>query len=218
MAKTKIALIDDDVVLSTFTKNLLDRQPDMECMLTAEQVNVLLDHLKSGSNCPDVILLDIMLGDSNSLESIRQIRRLAPNVKIIIFTGQSEHEMVHTAVQNKIDGYFIKGDSPEGLPDIIRKTTEGGSYISPKAANIVLNVLAENNNAANRLDLIRKKLQWMAPYRAVLVIDGLLEGKSYQEIANSMNLSLDGVGYYIRLIYQKLGIHKRSELIRMFDE
>jgi DNA-binding NarL/FixJ family response regulator len=168
---------------------------------------------------PDVLLLDLYLDGEISTQAIGKIKGLLPGVKIIIVTGHDDSESVRNTFQYHIDGYYVKGDASANLPDIIRNTILGGAYITPVAARIVIDALTERKDEDQSATLkhIRSKLPWSAPYRTLLVIEGLLSGKTYQEIGSALGLSLDGVRYYTRQIYKYLNINKRSQLNDFFE-
>lgn len=214
----KIAMVDDDTDLSERLLALINRQEDMHCLFSASGLDDFFQKMNDQA-IPDVLLLDLYLDGENSTQAIEKIKRLLPGVKIIIVTGHGDSESVRNTFQYQIDGYYIKGDASANLPDIIRNTVSGGAYITPRAARIILDSITNSDKVQSAtLQQIRSKLPWSAPYRTLQVIEGLLSGKTYQEIASGLGLSVDGVRYYTRQIYKHLNINKRAQLNKFFEE
>jgi DNA-binding NarL/FixJ family response regulator len=214
----KIAIIDDDAELLEQLTVLINRQTDMECLVSAGS---LYDFFRQydASNPADVLLLDYFLDEEASIESVKAIRKMSPATKVIIITGHQNSDLALDAMRVQIDGYYLKGSVGPNLADIIRQTMAGGAYLAPHAARAVLDgfVDAVQVHLSNKTEQIKARLSWNAPNRAVMVIEGLLDGLTYQEIADKIGLSIDGVRYYTRQIYKELGIAKRVQLIHWFD-
>lgn len=214
----KIAIIDDDSELLEQLTVFINRQPDMECLVSAGSLHNFFRQYNVGRSA-DVVLLDYFLDEEASIESIKSIRSISPATKIIIITGHQNADLALDAMRVKIDGYYLKGSVGPNLADIIRQTMAGGAYLAPHAARAVLDgfVDAVQENLGSKTEQIKTKLPWNAPNRAIMVVEGLLEGLTYQEIADKIGLSIDGVRYYTRQIYKELGIAKRVQLIHWFE-
>ncbi|MEI6407791.1 MAG: response regulator transcription factor [Bacteroidota bacterium] len=215
----KVAIIDDDAELLEQLTVFINRQTDMECLVSAGSLYDFFRQYDAVAPA-DVVLLDYFLDEEASIESVKSIRNISPLVKIIIITGRGDADLALDAIRVHIDGYYLKGSVSPNLAEIIRQTMTGGAYLAPHAARAVLDGFMEavQVQVSSKADQIRARLPWNAPNRAIMVIEGLLDGLSYQEIADKIGLSIDGVRYYTRQIYKELGITKRVQLIHWFDK
>jgi DNA-binding NarL/FixJ family response regulator len=212
----RIALIDDDQDFVESIREYIDAQPDMQCVVTAENPGAFYQQFEDDLKL-DVILLDIMFGADNALQSIWKIRRLAPGAKIVLVSGHRQTQLIHQALQQEIDGYFLKGNHPDTLLEAIRVANTESAFLSPEVTRIALNDVKQHSGDSKQLrrEQIKSRLQWDIPERALLVIEGLLDGLSYVEISKQIGLSIDGVRYYVRMIYKNLDIDNRQDLIRL---
>jgi DNA-binding NarL/FixJ family response regulator len=131
-----VAIVEDYDLLRQKYAKLIRAQDDLTCILQTSSignyfVEVDLDLL------PDVLLLDIQLGDRNSIQYIEQIRQIHPGIKIIIITGYNSPDYILSALNMGINAYFIKGDDTRKLVDVIRTVYHGGQYFSPEVAGIL---------------------------------------------------------------------------------
>jgi DNA-binding NarL/FixJ family response regulator len=189
----------------------------MECAITAQTPAEFYQSVEDDLAL-DVILLDILFGNANSLQSIWKIRRLTPTAKIILVSGNRQAQLVHDALQQQIDGYFLKGNHPDSLLEAIRLAHREAAFLSPEITRIVLNEVKQHAGDSKeiRREQLKTRLQWSdVPDRAVEVVEGLLDGLSYVEISKQIGLSIDGVRYYVRMIYKHLNIDNRQDLIRI---
>lgn len=101
---------------------------------------------------------------------------------------------------------MLKSVTPEALIRAIRDAHAGGSPMTPNIARKVISTFqkpaAKHSEAADSLTGQERR-----------VLSLLAEGKSYAKIADLMNLSIDGVRYHLRHIYEKLQVHSRSEAV-----
>jgi two-component system response regulator NreC len=80
---------------------------------------------------PDMVILDISMPNLGGIGATRQIKRLYPNVKVLILTIHNSWEYFHNAILAGADGYLLKPDMGTELFSAIGKIREGEVYISP---------------------------------------------------------------------------------------
>ena len=81
---------------------------------------------------PDVVLLDLELGDIDGVDALRQVREMAPNLKVIVYTSHDEEEYIIQAAELGVNGYLLKGSPKEEIVGAVRSVNEGGSAIESK--------------------------------------------------------------------------------------
>ena len=117
-------------------------------------------------------------------------------------TIHDDNERIFNALRNGADGYLLKKVSPQELVEAVKVAHSGGSPMTPNIARKVISSFQNQHSSGIDLSETEKK-----------VLKGLAEGLSYKAISKQIFLSVDGVRYHIRHIYQKLEAKNRSEAV-----
>lgn len=216
----KLAIIEDDPFLLQALKDFLDQQEHLECVLATSTLGHFFERWDT-HNRLDVLLLDILLGEHNSLDHLTKIRRLAPHCKIIVITGVTDPSLLLRALETGADSYYRKGSDLEKLLDVIDLTLRGGAYIDPEVAPEVINFFrnrAENKNRSDQVKLEQLRAIHQLSEREVQVARGLITGHSYEAIGDSLNIALNTVRHYVKTLYRKLEINNKVQLIQKLQE
>lgn len=152
----------------------------------------------------NVILLDIGLKGISGIEGAEIFTRLNEKALIIMISIQDDDKSIFGSLQAGAVGYLHKSVSPDDLIDAIRLAIKGGSPMSPQIARKVLKSFHKYKPVHIEDDLTEKEIS---------ILNLLSEGKSYKKIADEIFLSVDGVKYHIRSIYEKLHVHSRAEAV-----
>jgi DNA-binding NarL/FixJ family response regulator len=203
-----VAVVEDYALLRQKFAKLVRGQPDMECILQTDSIGkffieVDLDRL------PDVLLLDVQLGHRNSIPYINQIQQIHPGIKIIIITGYDTADYILSALRLGINSYFIKGDPTQKLVDVVRAAFVNGLYFSPVVTRVLADTLSNRIHDERLLQIEDPESVAAADTRdgrEVQFLKALTEGKTYEEIADINQLSLQATLRSIRNLYRKLGI------------
>jgi len=153
---------------------------------------------------PDVVLMDMMMGGMDGVETTRAIREQCPGVQILILSSFYDEGFVPRAMQAGAIGYLLKGVSNQELVEAIRAAHAG----QPVLAKEAMAALVEAATPAPKLgdDLSERE-------REVLAL--LAQGLSNKEIAEQLFLSVATVKYHVRLLLSKLGASSRAEAIAL---
>jgi DNA-binding NarL/FixJ family response regulator len=152
-----------------------------------------------------VILLDVMLKGVDGIESIGEIRSKWKNARIIIVSNMTSPETISRAFSRGAIGFFDKGMTPQQTRDNLLGLLRGGSPISPLIAQNLIGSF--NMNGELLLNLRERENQ---------ILQGILDGLSYQEIGERFSISIDSVRKYVKSLYTKFDVHSKSELISKF--
>lgn len=150
----------------------------------------------------DVVLLDIQLPGMHGTEGVRFIRDQYPDIVVLMVTIHDDDERIFKALKNGAIGYLSKKVSPSELIEAVNVAHNGGSPMSPNIARKVINSFQKHNEVEIELSEMELK-----------VLKLLAEGCSYKAISKDLFLSVDGVRYHIRNIYQKLEVSNKSEAV-----
>ena len=157
---------------------------------------------------PDAVLLDISMPLLNGFEAAREITKLVPAAKLVFLTQTADRAYVRAAFELGASGYVLKQSLASELITAVRKVLAGGYYISPRLGIDFLELaLSVQQNASEPSQGILSPRQ-----REVLQL--LAEGKSSQEIAGVLNVSVKTVEFHRVAIMQELRLRSTAELTR----
>lgn len=198
----KIAIIEDNIFARTAWETALSSEEDF---VVLESFGSCEDAIESESiKKSDVILLDIGLPGISGIEGSEILSSINNKALIIMISIQDDNKSIFGSLQAGAIGYLHKSVSPEELIDAIRLAVKGGSPMTPQIARKVLKSFHKFKPKLTEDNLTEKE---------TAILDLLAEGKSYRKIADEMFLSVDGVKYHIRSIYEKLHVHSRAEAV-----
>ncbi|MEQ8706203.1 MAG: response regulator transcription factor [Phaeodactylibacter sp.] len=213
----RTAIIDDQQLLLQQMKMLLELSThQIKCVIMATSVESFFDALLTQQLSLDIILLDLDLRGQESITHLPKIKRLTGGAKVIMVTGHDNPELLAKAIAAGADGYFVKRTDPQpDLAEVVKLTFEGGAFLEPSISANLLQAF-QNRKVPHRqvnIGQLSKALGILLSKREVEVLDGLLEEKSYQEIADQNHISINTVRHYVKELYQKMGVSSRRELI-----
>jgi DNA-binding NarL/FixJ family response regulator len=195
-----VSIIEDNKHLSMGWKSVINREDDMEVQhvfLRCEDalgVAHILDQTQ-------VLLLDIELPGISGIKGVKQLLVKYPALLVIMITVHEDVDHIYSALQNGAVGYLNKMTKPNDLIDAIRIAVDGGSPMSPVIAR---RVVQRFHRDKKDFDLDEKE---------VAILQSLANGSSYKMVASELYLSVDGVRYHIRKIYQKMDAKNRADAI-----
>lgn len=206
MLKTRILLADDHTIFRQSLHRLLSDEGDIEVVGDAEDgreaVRLACELL------PDIVIMDIAMPLLNGLEATCQIKRLCPQVKVLILSMHDNEEYIRSALAKGAMGYLLKDASSRELMDAIRVVHRGESVLSPAITRLVIedylrwgDVGVENDNDG------------LSP-REREVLQLIAEGYTNKEIADILCISIKTVQAHRSNLMNKLDLHDRGELIK----
>ncbi len=127
MTKIKILIADNHAVVRQGLKNLLARDLKIEVVGEAQNVNEILEKLKTLD--VDMILMDIGIQDNNGLETLTQLKKSNPTLSVIVLSLFAGEQYGLRLIQSGASSYLSKTCSPVQLLDVIHKVSRGEKYI-----------------------------------------------------------------------------------------
>ncbi len=146
---------------------------------------------------PDVVLMDLQLGEMTGVDAIRAIRREAPESRIIVLTMYQGDEDIYRAVQAGAATYLLKDTLSDDLIRIIREVVAGSHHLEP-------NIVASLAERAAGPTLTQREIQ---------VVELVGQGMRNKEIAAALGISEDTAQVHLKNIMAKLHVHDRSAAI-----
>ena len=198
----KIVIADDHEVVRSGLKSLLadtDIEVVGEATSAPEAVRAAL------ALRPDVVILDVRMGETDGLSALAQIRQERPEMAVLILSTYDNPTYIARALALGASGYLLKRTASARLLQAIRDVHGGGSPMTPQLARRVVQYFArpaDNESQMSRLTPGEKDF-----------LDQLAKGYAYKEIADRMSISIDTVRSYVRTVYEKLHVHSRTEAV-----
>jgi DNA-binding NarL/FixJ family response regulator len=199
----RVLVVDDHDLFRTGLAAVLDSRPEVEVIAQASsgRAGVRL----ATEMHPDVVLMDLRMPDMQGAEATREILRHAPDIRIVVLTVVADAAAVAAAMEAGACGFLSKDTSIEGVVNAVRAAAQGGAWLSPRAAEVVLGRI--RNGAATTMmedtDLSELSARELDVLR--LVARGMENG----EIAEALNISRRTAKNHVSNILAKLGLPSR---------
>lgn len=207
MDKIKVLVADDHLIVREGIMALLDAQEDIEVIGEAADGEEAVNRTKESR--PDIVLLDITMPVMNGMEAARQIKDCCPDVKVVVLTMHESDEYFFKMLDAGASGYFIKGGSSSELVAAIRAVYHGDVFLYPTMAKKLL------SDYLQRVKLGHDKETYDGlTAREREIIKLIAEGRTNQDIAEMLVLSVATVQTHRAHIMAKLGLHNRTELTK----
>jgi two-component system, NarL family, response regulator NreC len=203
---TRILIVDDHPTLRRGLCQVIGQQPHLAVVGEAPTGTEALKLATELS--PDLIVMDIHLPDMNGIEATRQIVKLLPSCKVIVFSGDPNRALVDESLQAGACGYIWKQSAADELLRAVEIVMTGKLYLSPEVS---MDILEDYRRGLTGETEVSKPL---LSERDKLVLRLVAEGRRNKEIALQMTLSIKSVEAYRSRLMKKLGCSNSAELVR----
>ncbi len=205
----KVLIADDQELIRQSLQIVLSAREDIEVTGTAADGFEVLDRIREKK--PDVILMDIRMPKMDGVYCTNAVKKLYPDIRIIILTTFDDDEFVFGALKYGASGYLLKGVSMDQLYKAIQIVYSGGAMINPDIASRVIELFSRKSISAYTIqvpeELVKElsKAEWP-------VIRLVARGMSNKEIASELFLSEGTVRNHLSNILNKLELRDRTQL------
>lgn len=203
MDKISIMLVDDHQMIRMGLRAYFDTLDDIEVIGEASSGKEALLLLEE--NVPDVILMDLIMPGMDGVETTRRIKEKSPLTQVIVLTSHHSDDHIFPAIRAGALSYLLKDIDPDELAESIRKAMVGEAILNPKVAARMMTELKGGSND-NQFRIFAE----LTP-REIEVLQTIAEGKSNQEIAESLVISQKTVKSHVSNILRKLHLADRTQ-------
>ncbi len=200
----RVMLVDDHAVVRSGLSAFLLAFDDLE--LVGEAADGAEALALCARDCPDVILMDLVMPRMDGATATRAIREKYPDTQVIALTSFKEDDLVQDALKAGAIGYLLKNISADELANAIRAAHAGRPTLAPEAAQALIHTA---RNADARLlghDLTERE-------REVLAL--MVEGLNNTEISERLIVSRSTVKFHVSNILSKLQVSSRTEAVAL---
>lgn len=197
----KILIADDHAIVREGLKQIVAEESDMKVTGEAANASELFELLDKDSW--EIVVLDINMPGKSGLEALKEMKTRNIKVPVLILSMFSEDQYGLRAIKAGAAGYLKKVSAPTELVSAIRKIVDGGKYISPTLAEKLADSVDVNNKKALHQNLSDREYQIMC---------FISLGKSAEEIAEELVISIHTVYSYRNRILEKMHLKSNVEL------
>jgi DNA-binding NarL/FixJ family response regulator len=208
MAKTRILLIEDNRLLREGIAATLDGHDDFEVVAMAEDGDALRK-LKELGKSPDVVLLDLGLEKTNSLQLMTLLSKELPNAGVIAMDILPEHVDIVEFIQAGGSGFVLKSASPQDYVDTI-KAVANGEKVLPRVLTASLFTQIVESAIESGKGIPESAIQLTK--REKEIVDLISEGLSNKEIAVRLHIATHTVKSHVHNILEKLALSSRLQI------
>jgi len=182
----------------------LSAQPDFNVAGEAGSSADCLEKLASLS--PDVVLLDLEMGDASGVEALSRLRDAYPDMPTIVYTAHGSDWRVVEAIRVGVEGYLMKDAPVEKLFDAVRLVHRGGSYLDPMVTSKVMGAVGGKHHRGGA------PLGTLST-RETSVLQMMAEGKRNKDISEALHISERTVKFHVSSMLGKLQAGNRTEAV-----
>jgi two-component system, NarL family, response regulator NreC len=205
--KIRVLVADDHAIIREGLSLMLGNQPDMEVVGVAtngREAIRLVDQYE-----PDVVVIDISMPELNGIEAIQQMLPRHPHMKVVVLSIHETKPYVFRALKAGAKGYLIKETAGLEVVEAVRAVYRGERYLSQRIADLLTDVSFRNLETSIEVS----PLETLSS-REREILQLVAEGKTSQQIAESLSISPKTVDTYRSRLMHKIGVDDMAGLVR----
>ena len=205
--KIRILIADDHAVVRSGLRSILESEDDIDVVGEAADGHQALEFAQE--LLPDVILMDINMGDWDGVTATRRVRNSVPSCRVIVLTNYDEDNLVFSSIRAGASGYLLKEVSGNQLTNAIRTVADGFSLIYPSVARRVLDEFGRLRGSSAPVDEDQGYSDLTPREREVLKL--IASGRANKEIGTELGITERTVKTHISNIFSKLQLTDRTQ-------
>lgn len=202
----KVAVVEDNRTTREGLETIINLSPDFTCVRTCDTAEEALRVLPKLA--PQIILMDIQLPGMSGIECVARIKKLLPEVQVIMVTVYVDPDRIFGALRNGASGYLLKRTAPAQVLTALRDLKDGGAPMSGEIARKVILHFVDQTTAGNELQNLTT--------REREVLELVAEGFTNKEIATRLHVTVSAIRWHLTHIYTKLHVRSRTEAALKF--
>ena len=203
MTQVRLLLVDDQEVLRVGLCKVFEGSKTIRVV---GQAGSAADAVRQAERLkPDVVLMELRLPDASGIEACQRIRSAHPHTRVLFFTASQDQSALLASTYAGASGFVLKKIAGHHLIRAVETVARGGSFIDSAMADTIVQQIRASAASGEK----RRRIVLPSQQRRVLAL--LAEGKTNRQIAATLSLSEKTVTNYVRIVFQKLHVHSRSQ-------
>ncbi|WP_208586910.1 response regulator [Gracilibacillus suaedae] len=222
MTKHTVVVAESQTLFRDMITNFVEDMEEFQVIGTLTNGQEVINFIKEKEVRPFLILLDIHMPVMNGLECAKKLKEMHPNIKVVLLSAFDDEESIETVLSVSADGYILKSSGLDEFKDTLRFIIDG-KFVAPQTLV---------QHFSQRLDSLLKleresSLQFIKEQfnkhkdlnnRELQIIQLIKKGWTNRMIADQLGISEGTVKNYLSLIYKKLKIKSRVELLQILSD
>lgn len=207
MSPIKVALVDDQTLFLKGLRLILEGFPEIEIVIEANNGPDFLQAVEQQE--PDVVLLDLKMPGMDGIEVAENLKKTAPDVRIILLTMHDDEHFIHHVLSLGANGYLLKNEEPEILREAIQKVMTQEYYLNDYVAKALLNNIKKKEPGTPQTG---NQLFTLTP-REKEILQLICQEMTTGEIAQRLFISKRTVEGHRQHLLDKTGVRNTAGLV-----
>lgn len=205
--KISVMVVDDHDLIREGLNRIISFEDDLLIVGQFKNGEELLNSLKE--DIPDVVLLDINMPIKNGLDTLKILKKIYLNIKVVMLTVENDRKTIMEAIDIGADAYILKESAGTEIVRAIRSVYIGEKYIDNSLIKaIFLDIKKSNNNIIKNKETENLK---SLTNRELSILYEISKGLKNKEIADKLFISEKTVKNYITSIFKKIEVDDRVQ-------
>jgi two-component system, NarL family, invasion response regulator UvrY len=199
----RVAIADDHPIVREGLRRIVSEDAGISVVGEASSAVELFRLL--GAVPIDVILLDVSMPGTTFIDTLKDLRREHPSVRVLVISAHPEDQWAARSLRAGASGYLTKDHSPEQLVLALRRVARGGKYVSESMAERLAGMIDDGQSRSPHEVLSDREFE---------VLRALGSGMMVKEVAAQLKLSAKTVSTYRTRLLEKMGLKSKADLVR----
>jgi DNA-binding NarL/FixJ family response regulator len=202
--RISVWIVDDNKSFCVVLSEALNRSHSINCERYFHSSRMAIESLETGTNPPQVILLDIKMPGTKGVDAIALIKRIAISTDIIMLTSYDFDMDIRTSLKRGAAGYLLKSSQPSDIIRAIETVIKGGTPIDPMIAQRMTDAYIAEKSGGDSYNLSARERE---------VIRWITQGLNSSEVAQQLSITYNTVETHIKNIFHKLNVSNRHAMV-----
>ena len=210
----RLGIVEDESIMLSSLSQCFQDVRDVQVKFAVPSMEECFEFIREDNEL-DVLLLDIKLPGMSGIEGIPRLLDRIPDLDIVMLTNSDDSKSIFRCLQAGATSYISKKKvNLSILRDAVYTVYRGGAYMSPSIARKVIQHFPNRKRAQAEAGGGTATATEPLTDRQQDIVEGLVAGKSYKQIAADLDISLETVRDHIKKIYRKLQVRSKADVIR----
>ena len=209
MEEINVFVVDDHQIFLDGIVSLLDDEPNIKIVGTAHNGKEAIDRIKSSK--VDVVLMDINMPEMDGIEATKQLKKINPDIKILMLTMHSEARFIKECLEIGAKGYVMKNISKDDLLKAIETVYQDKSYLDQNSQEKLISSMSNAEEDNRNYDELAAQIT----QRELEILQLIALGLTSQDIANKLFISKNTVETHRKNMLAKLNVNNTAALLKI---